>query len=90
MVHTRAAKRALTTGRVVPESVLDAAMERVPTSVDILSTKVDYKVVFDNTGDVPRIKSIAAGSRLEAQTPRDVNKLVGLLYGRSFAKAAKL
>ena len=44
-------KRAIATGRVVPEQTLDAAMKQVPISVNKLAPMVDYFCEIDNSKD---------------------------------------
>lgn len=49
-VYARAARRALTTGRVVPQEVLDDALLRVPASFAALQPLADYTCVLANDG----------------------------------------
>jgi len=51
-VFRRAAERGIETGRWVPHRVLEAALEQVPRSVEILSPLVDYYAELNNDNDV--------------------------------------
>ncbi|KAL3776817.1 hypothetical protein ACHAWO_002983 [Cyclotella atomus] len=51
VIFERAKKRAIATGRVVPEQTLDAAMKQVPISVNKLAPLVDYFCEIDNSKD---------------------------------------
>ena len=50
-VYARAAARARMTGRTVPRDVIDAALDRVPLSVQQLKPLVDYVVHITNDND---------------------------------------
>ena len=53
----------MTTGRIVPRDVLEAALEQVPRSVEILSPLVDYYAEINNddgTPDVELVKPIGS------------------------------
>jgi len=54
----RAASRALTTGRIVPEKLLEQAIEEVPKSVEILAPLVDYYAEINNSSDADDIKLV--------------------------------
>jgi len=51
VVRRRAASRAETTGRAVPDDVLESAIRDVPTSVEALAPLVDMCVTIDNSSD---------------------------------------
>ena len=53
--------RALLTGRIVPEHVLEMAIEQVPKSVKILAPLVDYFVELCNDSDTPDIEIVTEG-----------------------------
>ena len=55
-VFQRAADRAKATGRVVPKEVLEAALEQVPLSVEILAPLVDYYAELNNADEVELVK----------------------------------
>jgi hypothetical protein len=55
-VFERAAARGRATGRVVPQKVLEAALEQVPRSIEILSPLVDYYGELNNADEVELVK----------------------------------
>ena len=61
----RTKDRALLTGRVVPEEVLEMAIEQVPKSVKILGPLVDYFVELRNDSDTPDIEIVSEGETWE-------------------------
>lgn len=56
VVFRRAAERAIATGRVVPARVLEATLEQVPRSVEILAPLVDYYAELNNAAEVQLVK----------------------------------
>lgn len=54
-VIQRAQERAITTGRIVPRDVLEAAIEQVPRSVNILGPLVDYYAEILNAQGAPDV-----------------------------------
>lgn len=48
-------ERAITTGRIVPRDVLEAAIEQVPRSVNILGPLVDYYAEILNAQGAPDV-----------------------------------
>ncbi|CAN0381242.1 unnamed protein product, partial [Laminaria digitata] len=50
-VQSRAARRAVQTGRVIPPSILRETIDAVPRSVEALAPLADYCVRIDNIGD---------------------------------------
>jgi hypothetical protein len=50
--------RALVTGRIVPREVLEAALEQVPRSVEILAPLVDYYAEINNRENAPDIELV--------------------------------
>lgn len=60
-----AKERALLTGRVVPEDVLEMAIEQVPKSVKILGPLVDYFVELNNAPETPDIELTTEGETWE-------------------------
>jgi hypothetical protein len=50
--------RALVTGRIVPLAVLEAALEQVPRSVEILAPLVDYYAEINNPENAPDIELV--------------------------------
>ena len=59
-VLRRAADRAIETGRWVPTRVLEAALEQVPRSVEILGPLVDYYAELNNADEVKLVKPIGS------------------------------
>ncbi|CAJ1913409.1 unnamed protein product [Cylindrotheca closterium] len=57
-VFQRAASRALSTGRIVPIEVLEAALDQVPKSVKILAPQVDYYAEVNNPEKVPDVELV--------------------------------
>lgn len=55
-VFQRAADRAVATGRVVPRETLEAALEQVPKSVEMLAPLVDYYAEINNAEEVELVK----------------------------------
>lgn len=55
-VFERAAARAKATGRIVPKALLEAALEQVPRSVEVLSPLVDYYAELNNADKVELVK----------------------------------
>jgi len=49
MVFERAKKRGESTGRMIPEEILENSLEQVPLSVSILSPLVDFSCEIDNS-----------------------------------------
>lgn len=49
-------ERAVATGRIVPKEVLEAALEQVPRSVQILAPLVDYYAELNNAPGAPDIE----------------------------------
>lgn len=55
--------RGVSTGRIVPQAVLEAALEQVPKSVEILAPLVDYYAEINNpekTPDVELVKPVGS------------------------------
>ena len=52
-VLERCAKRAETTGRIVPTEVIMETMEQIPNSLRVLAPHVDFMATFENEGDEP-------------------------------------
>ena len=57
-VFQRAADRAIATGRWVPTRVLEAALEQVPRSVEMLAPLVDYYAELNNAAEVELVKPV--------------------------------
>ena len=57
--------RAKTTGRVVPQHVLEKALEQVPKSVKILAPLVDYHVELLNAPGAEDIEIVTEGETWE-------------------------
>jgi predicted kinase len=57
-VLSRAAKRAETTGRIVPEETLLAALEQVPKSVNVLKDHVTFYAEISNPPDAPDVELV--------------------------------
>lgn len=55
-VFRRAESRAESTGRIVPRALLEATLEQVPRSVNILAPLVDYYAELNNADEVQLIK----------------------------------
>ena len=55
-VFQRAAERAKATGRVVPQELLEEALEQVPRSVEKLAPLVDYYAELNNADEVELVK----------------------------------
>jgi hypothetical protein len=72
-------ERALVTGRVVPESVLEAAIEQVPKSVKILAPLVDYFVELLNDSNTPDIELVTEGETWESFASKWVQYVINKL-----------
>lgn len=58
LIHQRAKEREKLTGRAVPKDLLNASIEQVPRSVEILSKKVDaLHVISNNEGSPVKLES---------------------------------
>eukprot|EP00536_Pseudo-nitzschia_multiseries_P015744 jgi/Psemu1/218994/e_gw1.943.9.1 len=57
-ILNRAAYRAVATGRIVPEELLEQAMEEVPKSVKILAPLVDYYAEISNPPDTDDVELV--------------------------------
>jgi len=57
-VFERATSRALATGRIVPKEVLEAALDQVPKSVEILAPLVHYYAEIDNPKEVDDVQLV--------------------------------
>ena len=64
--HCSTQDRAKTTGRVVPEHVLEQALEQVPKSVKILKPLVDYHAELLNAPDADDIQIVTPGETWES------------------------
>jgi hypothetical protein len=59
-IFRRAAERGKATGRWVPTQVLEAALDQVPRSVDILAPLVDYYAELNNAAEVELVKPLGS------------------------------
>lgn len=92
----RAAERALLTGRVVPEEILEQAIQEVPKSVKILAPLVDYYAEISNPPDANDVELVKPeGSNWEEfrqqwiQTVAYINNLEKVLQKVEKAKDSR-
>jgi len=58
IILERAAKRASSTGRIIPQNTLDAALDEVPKSIKLLAPLTDYFVELNNLPNSPDIELV--------------------------------
>jgi len=66
VIIDRVKKRFIKTGRAVPESTLEEAMQQVPVAIETLAPLVDYFCEIDNSQDFGDITLITAGVTWES------------------------